>query len=55
MYLYLRMGFSLLVSLYTCRVVLQTLGVVDYGLYYKFLYEDKGKASFIQKTWETLT
>jgi len=31
--LYVRMFFSILVSLYTSRVVLQTLGVEDYGLY----------------------
>ena len=33
MYLYIRMLFSLLVGLYTSRVVLQTLGISDYGLY----------------------
>ncbi len=32
-YLYLRMGLGLLVSLFTTRVVLQTLGVDDYGIY----------------------
>jgi len=31
--LYLRMGISMLVSLYTSRVVLNTLGVNDYGIY----------------------
>lgn len=31
--LYIRMVFVLLVSLYTSRVVLKTLGVEDYGLY----------------------
>lgn len=31
--LYVRMLLSILVSLYTSRVVLQTLGVVDYGIY----------------------
>ena len=31
--LYVRMLFSMLVSLYTSRVVLNTLGVVDYGIY----------------------
>lgn len=31
--LYLRMLFGMLVSLYTSRVVLQTLGVEDYGIY----------------------
>ena len=31
--LYFRMVFIMLVSLYTSRVVLQTLGVVDYGIY----------------------
>lgn len=31
--LYVRMGFSMLVSLYTSRVVLKTLGVEDYGIY----------------------
>ena len=33
MFLYFRMLLSLLVSLYTTRVVLEVLGVVDYGLY----------------------
>lgn len=33
MMLYIRMLFSMLVSLYTSRVVLQTLGVEDYGIY----------------------
>ena len=32
-YLYIRMFFVLIVSLYTSRVVLSTLGVVDYGIY----------------------
>lgn len=32
-FLYIRMFFALIVSLYTSRVVLQTLGVVDYGVY----------------------
>ena len=31
--LYIRMLFGLLVSLYTSRVILQTLGVEDYGVY----------------------
>ena len=31
--LYIRMGLSTVVSLYTSRVVLQTLGVEDYGIY----------------------
>lgn len=31
--LYIRMLFGMLVSLYTSRVVLQTLGVEDYGIY----------------------
>ena len=31
--LYVRMLFSMAVSLYTSRVVLQTLGVSDYGVY----------------------
>ncbi len=31
--LYVRMAFSLIVSLYTSRVILQTLGVEDYGIY----------------------
>lgn len=31
--LYDRMLFSMVVSLYTSRVVLNTLGVVDYGIY----------------------
>ena len=33
MMLYIRMLFSMVVSLYTSRVVLNTLGVVDYGIY----------------------
>ena len=33
LYLYLRMAFSVIVSLYTSRVVLDTLGVTDYGIY----------------------
>lgn len=33
MLLYIRMFFSLVVSLYTSRVVLNTLGIVDYGVY----------------------
>ena len=32
-YLYIRMLFSMVVSLYTSRVVLEALGVVDYGIY----------------------
>lgn len=32
-YLYVRMLFTILVSLYTSRIVLQTLGASDYGLY----------------------
>lgn len=33
LYLYIRMFVSLLVGLYTSRVILQTLGVSDYGIY----------------------
>lgn len=33
LFLYLRMLFSMLVSLYTSRVVLNTLGIEDYGIY----------------------
>lgn len=33
LFLYIRMGLSMIVSLYTSRVVLQALGVVDYGIY----------------------
>lgn len=33
MFLYIRMAFVLLVTLYTSRVVLNTLGVEDYGVY----------------------
>lgn len=32
-YMYIRMAFSMLVGLYTSRVVLQVLGVEDFGLY----------------------
>lgn len=31
--LYVRMAFSMIVSLYTSRVVLATLGVEDFGIY----------------------
>ena len=31
--LYIRMLFMMLISLYTSRVVLKTLGVEDYGIY----------------------
>lgn len=33
LFLYIRMGFVLLISLYTTRVVLNVLGVDDYGIY----------------------
>ena len=33
MMLYFRMGISMLVGLYTSRVILQILGVGDYGIY----------------------
>lgn len=33
LFLYIRMAFVMLISLYTTRVVLQVLGVVDYGVY----------------------
>jgi O-antigen/teichoic acid export membrane protein len=33
MYMYIRMGVTMLVSLYTSRVILQNLGVSDYGIY----------------------
>ena len=33
MLLYLRLILTMLVSLYTSRVVLDTLGVVDFGIY----------------------
>ena len=32
-FLYARMLLSIIVSLYTSRIVLQTLGVEDYGIY----------------------
>lgn len=32
-FLYIRMGVSLIVSLYTSRVVINTLGIVDYGIF----------------------
>ena len=32
-FLYFRMCFVLLITLYTSRVILNTLGVVDYGIY----------------------
>lgn len=31
--LYVRMVFTIIVGLYTSRVVLQTLGINDYGIY----------------------
>lgn len=33
LFLYMRMGLSLVVSLYTSRVLLQALGIMDYGLW----------------------
>lgn len=33
LYLYIRMGITMLVQLYTSRVVLQALGIEDYGIY----------------------
>lgn len=33
LFLYIRLAFVLVISLYTSRVVLRTLGVVDYGIY----------------------
>ena len=33
MFLYIRMGVSMLVGLYTSRIILQALGVKDYGIY----------------------
>lgn len=33
MLLYVRMLFSMLISLYTSRIILQTLGIEDYGIY----------------------
>lgn len=33
MYMYIRMGITMLVSLYTSRVILQNLGVSDYGIF----------------------
>ena len=33
MFLYFRMMFTMVISLYTSRVILQTLGVTDYGIY----------------------
>lgn len=35
--LYVRMLFGMLVSLFTSRVILQTLGVEDYGVYYTMI------------------
>lgn len=31
--LYVRMFFTMLVALYTSRIILQRLGVLDYGIY----------------------
>lgn len=33
LYMYIRMGLTMLVSLYTSRIILQNLGVSDYGIY----------------------
>lgn len=33
LFLYIRMGISMIVQLYTSRIVLQNLGVTDYGIY----------------------
>lgn len=33
LYLYMRMFFLMIISLYTSRIVLQTLGITDYGVY----------------------
>ena len=33
LFLYFRMMFTMIVSLYTSRVILQVLGVDDYGIY----------------------
>ena len=33
LFLYLRLGFSMIVALYTSRVILNALGVDDYGIY----------------------
>lgn len=33
MYLYINMGLTMLVSLYTSRIILQNLGITDYGIY----------------------
>ena len=33
LFLYLRMGIVLIVALYTTRIVLSNLGVMDYGIY----------------------
>ena len=33
LYLYIRMGVSMVVQLYTSRVVIQNLGITDYGIY----------------------
>lgn len=33
LFLYIRLGFILLISLYTSRIVLRALGIVDYGIY----------------------
>ena len=33
LYMYMRMGITMLVQLYTSRVVLNTLGITDYGIY----------------------
>lgn len=53
-FLYVRMLFTLLIALYTSRVLLKTLGVEDYGLYHvimSFIF----LAGFLQSSLSTTT
>ena len=43
MILYFRMGITLIVSLYTSRVILAALGVEDYGIYTLKVYAENKK------------
>ena len=45
LFLYFRMMFIMLITLYTSRVVLDKLGIVDYGI--NNVYELKGKNIFL--------
>lgn len=54
MWLYLRMFISMLLSLYTSRVILQTLGIENYGIY-NIVGGVVGMFSFLNATMSTAT